>query len=318
MDEFSPPVTRSRAALRQNTAGMPADRHEETANPEPRTDQTQPDDEPNLAASRKRARMDFMSRSSPSGAITSFVTMFNGPTPLHQNVYRMCLNSEMDIIAKAVYCEALNVLYPDLQYDHAGIISEDHFICVVRYLFRARIDFVYGNVSGRRVEHRIALPNGFILPKAIADCINVYGTITIHSHSLLVIPKPPVWEEDATTRIYSIVTHVMLDKFSRFVSLCSQRCVFNTSIISRVNNGTAAWLLTVRETMNRMTIGIETSHNVQVWSQFPEWTPADGIMAALIMNRCNGYIFQNCDDLYFAMDPINDIVSLRNHFAINA
>lgn len=285
------------------TAGNPADEHlehEETTF---------------IAPANKHARFDSRSVHVPSGILTQLSSNYTGPIPNHENVFRIVNLIEINAISNTTYNEMISNMFPDADANTANVISQDDFLLVNKYLFKSRIDTVYSRTSGRRPSHRVPIAPDYQMPKAIADCINVYGTHLIQSGSILVIPQPAPAGEDATQRIDNLVTYARLQSYQTFVNQCVRRNFINTSAISSSSEGTGAWLLTARHTVDRSVVSTNDSRNTTVWAQFNEWTPADGIIAAILVNNYNGHIVFDHDDFLFSMNSIVDTVRARSQFA---
>lgn len=172
----------------------------ETADDHPAAKRPAPEAPPQKAATTTDNHNDPIDTTS----ITSFYKL-NGPLCAHDNVFRQVTFSEIDHVAKACYAQVLAVIYPDGVFDTRTLISETDFVNVCRYGFKQRIDHVYSTLTGRRPEGRAPLSRAALWPKAIADCINQYGSKIIHLNSVMVIPQPPPNPEDTTQRLNNLV-----------------------------------------------------------------------------------------------------------------
>uniref|UniRef100_A0AC34FKQ5 Uncharacterized protein n=1 Tax=Panagrolaimus sp. ES5 TaxID=591445 RepID=A0AC34FKQ5_9BILA len=197
--------------------------------------------------------------------------------------------------------------------DRHRMLTEAQFVNACRYAFRARCDLIYSHIGGKRLNHRIAMPRQYILPKAVADCINQYGATVVADGAFMLYPHPvETAGDDHTQTLGNIVSHDTREKFFALVKQAATEKVINEGALSSFIEG--AWLLTVRDINNASVVATAETKGVRVYSQFCEWTPADGINAAVLRNGYDGVIYQGHPDLYFQSDGLPDIRSTVNRF----
>lgn len=211
----------------------------------------------------------------------------------------------------------LSAIYPDGNFVAANVITRADFILVCRYLTKARIDHVYATVSGRRARARIPIPREFEIPKCLADVINGIGAITISAGAFLVIPQAEAPPADAALALGTVVTHAMLTLFSRLVKAATARNLIRSTYISSVPEGTAWWLLSARVPANIAAIANNADSNAIVGT-FKEWTPADGIICALVQRQNDGLFPALLTGITWSRDTIRGISGLRNTFNLDA
>lgn len=210
----------------------------------------------------------------------------------------------------------IRTMYPDSRYDAAGIITEEQFQLVCRYFLKARIDHVYSTHSGRRPEHRIAMPRQFMLPKCVSDIINSVGYVAINGGAYRCVPQPELAAVDQARRLHVRVTHAMLSGYSHLISNAISRNLVKEGFLSSETNGTAWWLLSPRTTQD-ITANAVNQDECQVIGVFKEWTPADACYAAMVQRGFNGHVASLSDRLW-STDYITGISSMTYSFLTSA
>lgn len=251
-----------------------------------------------------------------SGIITLITNRFSSPFPCASTAYVPVLTANFTGYFKSLWTSLVEVIYPDQNYVTAHVISEDNFVKVCRYLTKARVDQVYSSASGRRPTSRVPIPRDFPVPKSLADIINGIGVVTILSGSFAVIPEPEAPPADPTAAVSTFGAFNILSSFSTLVKAANARGFINVGTISSVTEGTAWWLLTARNPDNPANIANEIDSAV-VYGIFKEWTPADGVFAAIVQSHFDGSI-NEIKVLQWAFDTVRGISGLRREFNISA
>lgn len=184
-------------------------------------------------------------------------------------------------------------------------------------LTKARIDHVYATVSGRRAGARIPIPREYEVPKCLADIINGIGAVTISSGAFMVIPQSEAAPPDHAVALGTIVTHAMLNLFSRLVKACTARNLIRGAFISSVPEGTAWWILSARQPADIAAIANDVD-SVVVVATFKEWSPSDGIFCSIVQCQNTGLFPNLLAGITWSMDTIRGISGLRNTFNLDA
>lgn len=109
----------------------------------------------------------------------------------------------------------------------------------------------------------------------------------------------------------------MLNLFSRLVKAATARNLIRSTYISSVPKGTAWWLLSARIPANIAVI-TNNADSVSIVGSFKEWTPADGIICALVQRQNDGLFPALLTGITWSMDTIRGISGLRNTFNLDA
>lgn len=255
--------------------------------------------------------------SNPGGILSQICNRFSSPFPIADTHFVVINTADMAGWYESIWRSLVDAIYPDHRFHAAGVITQANFVLVCRYLTKSRIDHVYATTSGRRPNNRIAIPREFEVPKCFADVINGIGSILILSGSYVVIPQPEEAPQDQAQRLETLVGFQLLASFERLVKAASARGLIRTAFISSVPEGTAWWLLTARSPADPATIanGLDS---VDVRAVFKEWTPADGILCAIVQRQNDGLFPDEVALLMWAFDTVRGISGLRNTFALDA
>lgn len=248
------------------------------------------------------------------GILAMLANRFSSPFPIALTAYITVDTENMVPYFKSMWDSLIEAIYPDQNYVSANFISADNFALVYRYLTKARVDHVYASASGCRTPTHI--PMYYKIPKSLADLINGIGVVTIQAGAFTVIPQPEKEAEDATKHVISSVSHDTLSSFAFLVEAAYIRGFIRTSLISSVPEGTAWWLLTARSEGDPTTIA-ENADSSMVFGSFKEWTPADGILCAIVQNKFDGAI-NNVNGLLWGFDTVRGISGLRRSFNLDA
>lgn len=174
---------------------------------------------------------------------------------------------------------------------------------------------VYASYLGRCPAGRIALPREFMVPKTLADLLNGIGTIVVQGGGISVCPEPEAVPADAALALNQAVTFAMLSSFSSLVEAARVRNIIRISTLTGAVKGTAWWILSARQTANPAVVA-NNSDSVAVFGVFKEWTPADGLMSALVQNQYNGMLATDAA-LKWSMDFVVGVPGLRRASNIN-
>lgn len=119
-------------------------------------------------------------RSDDFGIASAFLINIMRPTRVHPRVYRVLQRNELDIYSSTLYQSLLRALYPDGAFNDRYVITMANFQSVVQYILHARVHYIYGNATGRRVEGRIPFTRNMLMPTALARIINQYGQVVVY------------------------------------------------------------------------------------------------------------------------------------------
>nr|QIJ56919.1 hypothetical protein [Scaphoideus titanus-associated partiti-like virus 1] len=279
------------------------------------SDLTEPADKKSKVVVRQ-TEPDILPQSQPGGILKLLANHFGSPFPIADTHFVVINTADVSWYG-TIWDTLLSAIYPDGNFVAANVITRNNFILVCRYLTKARIDHVYATCSGRRATGRIPIPREYEIPKCLADVINGIGAITILSGSFMVIPQSETAPPDPTQALGAVVTFDMLSAFSRLVKAGTSRNLIRGAFISSVPEGTAWWLLSARAPANLATI----ANNVDaatVIAVFKEWTPADGILCALVQRQNDGLFADEVELPMWSFDTVRGISGLRNTFNLDA
>lgn len=272
------------AVLEPTTSGVATAGTKRTAGPSPAEP---PPKVKKVAEKTNRETIQHKRAEPPAGILLQLCARFSTPVP---QLYS--LDVEIETINMSTYFKTLRnalitALYPDHRFHAAGLITEDNFVLVCRYLTKSRLDYVYAATTGRRLDGRIAMPRDMLIPKALADIINGIGPLTIQAGAYTLIPKPETRPADAAQRLETLVTHVMLNQFSQLVNACASRNYIRTGFLSNVIPAMAWWALGVYNAavVDELANGVDSTRIV---AAFKEWTPADAVLAAIVQRQFTG------------------------------
>ena len=129
------------------------------------------------------------------------------------------------------------------------------------------------------------------------------------------MPEPE--PDDPAMRLETRISFAMLDTFSQLVRAAKVRGFIRTAFIGSAPGGTAWWLLTARECAISAHIADEQIC-VNVFATFKEWTPADGVMCAIVQRRNNGLFPGLLSGLIWSFETVRGIPGLRGTFNLGA
>nr|AVV63193.1 hypothetical protein [Wuhan large pig roundworm virus] len=233
-----------------------------------------------------------------------------GPTPCHKDVYITLKTDMLDAFSKTLRDQILNVLYPDGDYAPGGVCPEEDWVITIRSILKSRIDHVYAAHSGRRPIDRIPLIR-ILVPRSLAMLLNGIGLKMVLHQNFYACPAPPAAPADRGQWLITQATHARLQNFSNLVNAALQRGVIFASTISSVPEGTGWWLLRAADTRNIQRLATEDTQSVTVWAQFPDWTPADGVLAAMAATGFTGCFIDDWTDFAYKLDSLTDVVGMR-------
>jgi hypothetical protein len=214
---------------------------------------------------------------------------------------------------RSVYQAIASMIYPDWEDGAPMIITEDEFILVSRYILKQRIDQVYSTVTGRRPQGRVPVARAYQIPACYAVPFNGIGMMNVLSGSYLVVPQPTDPPVDPAQRLQNVVTFQMLERFTRYITTAQLRGFIHLSTLSMAHEGTGWWLISARTVPNANIVAGPVATRVNVRSVFPEFTPSDAFMCAIIRNGFNGQ-FANQTIVAWAIETISHVPSLLVQF----
>jgi hypothetical protein len=253
------------------------------------------------------------------GLLTEMSRTRTGPAPMHDDVYIIVDSANYTGYFTSLYETVIRLVYPDFDPAAAvGVITEDNFIRVCRYLMKARCDHVFGKVSGRRPPRRIPIPSEMLVPNALAQVINGIGVVVVDSGAYPVIPQPEAINAvDANQNLDVVVTHAILRQFVNLVTAASNRGLIRTGTVSTITQGTAYWILTARDTANPDVVAPQDANHCTIYSVVKDWTPADAMLAAICLNQYPGQ-FASMTEMKWTCEPFRAIGGIRASFNADA
>lgn len=179
-------------------------------------------------------------KSSQAGGVINLIdNRFSSPFPIADSQFVVIDTANIGWYG-TIWDTLLSAIYPDGNFVADNVITGADLILVCRYLTKARIDNVYATVSGRRAGARIPIPREFEIPKCLADVINGIGAVTISAGAFLVIPQAEAPPGDAALALGTVVTHAMLNLFSRLVKAATARNLIRSTYICTRRNSLVA------------------------------------------------------------------------------
>jgi hypothetical protein len=214
----------------------------------------------------------------------------------------------------SLYVSIFNKLYPSGGMFHPGIITQANFVVICKVILYSRVGDVYAAITGRRPDQRVTISKRFIIPKALADIVNGIG-LFIAYHGIRVYPVPPTFQNDDASRPMNVWTMQRLEPFDYFIKLAVDEHVIRPGTLANTPEGTGWWILSARLTDNNIAQG--NANVVNVKGIFANWTPSDGMMAAIVQNRFTGLI-ADFEQYTTTTTAIRGIPALRNRFNLEA
>lgn len=279
------------------------------------SDLTEPADKKTKTVQQTKEPDTFKS-TQPGGIINLIANRFSSPFLIADTQFVVVDTAAINWFG-TIWDTLISAIYPDGNFVIENVITRDNFILVCHYLTKARIDHDYATVSGRRAGARIPIPREYEVPKCLADIINGIGAVTISSGAFMVFPQSEAAPADHAVALGTIVTHAMLNLFSRLVKACTARNLIRAGFISSVPEGTAWWILSARQPANIAAIANDADIVVVV-ATFKEWSPADEIFCSIVQRQNTGLFPDLLTGINWSMDTIRGISGLRNTFNLDA
>lgn len=212
-----------------------------------------------------------------------------------------------------VYRAIMNRLYPTNAVP-AGVCTEIQFTKVCRYLLKARIDAVFSQSAGRRIDNRTPVPRDYEICKSVADVINNIGIIFVDQGGLKVCPEPIAQATDEEQRPGLYGTFQNLNAVTALMRKAHGLGYIKLETISPRPEGTSFWIMTARN-INDV---IANNAGVALASAvFREFTPSDAIFCVMVQNGFDGSVGGH-STLLWTMEPITGIQELRSTYALQA
>jgi hypothetical protein len=253
-----------------------------------------------------------------SGILQQLASGLAGPIPIQPPTYIVCDSEGLAPFFRSIRLQLLYVLYPDGRWGINNVITEENFVIVCRYLMVARLHAVYSSVSGRRIDGRIAVPKAFQLPKCLADVLNGFGLINVANNGLMLCPQPEAQAVDPGQRLTALCNHVIMTQFERLVLSVFHRGFIRVGYLSSVPEGTAWWMVSIRSATNMANVIIEDTDAVQPVAVFSEFTPSDGLMAAIVQRGNNGLLDGVILEPLWIMPQISGAMAIRAEYVLQA
>jgi hypothetical protein len=214
----------------------------------------------------------------------------------------------------SLYVSILNALYPSGNFYAPGVIAQDDFVLVCRGILYARVHDVFNIATGRRFTARLTVSKQYNVPKALSDIVNGVGIFTAY-YGMTMYPQPEVQPQDSTAQFTALMTQHRMDRFNQFVKAASDAKLINLGRIASIADGTAWWLLSARTLNGAVSQG--NANVITLRSVFTNWTPNDGLTAAIVQNQYNGF-FARFNEHIATTTVIRDIDATRNRFNLGA
>lgn len=247
------------------------------------------------------------------------VTGISRPFPIQPLEFVTIDFNAFDGFFTMCYEAANTLLYPDSLDALEVVITAEQWCLVSKYFLKQRVDHVYSSASGRRPIDRIPISANFALPAAYAVLFNGIGVHGVNMGGYKICPQSPTAPADAAQRLQNRVTHDMLSHFSNVVNTLAVRGFIRTGYISRADAGTGWWLLTARKTGIIGEIATADTLSVRILSQFPEFTPSDAFMAAIVRRRFDGNLAGYVANAFtWTVETIRDVNPLVAQFFATA
>lgn len=213
----------------------------------------------------------------------------SAPIPNRTPIYIVVDSAHMAVFFSRMRTVIIELLYPGSEGEPAGVINDNQFVWVCRYLTKARIDTVHFKFSGLRTEGRLPLPMEVIVPQALSDIINGIGVVIVSGGGKVLVPQPEAIPADVAIRLNNRVTHAIFTNFSILINQAISRGFIRGSTIIGTTEGTAWWALSCRNAADEA-VSNGDANNVIVKSLFNEFTPRDTIYASVVQNQFNGNV----------------------------
>lgn len=212
-----------------------------------------------------------------------------------------------------VYRAIVNKLYPTHEVP-AGTCTEDQFTRICRYLLKARIDAVFSQTAGRRIDNRTPVARDYPIAKSITDVINAIGVVYIDQGGLFVCPQPEAQAVDEDLRSGTYGTYQNLTAVSTLIKRAEGLGIIKTETISPRPEGTPFWIMSAHTLQDAVALDAGVA---QATAVFREFTPSDAIFCVMVQNGFNGHVGGH-NTVLWTMEPITGIQELRSTYALQA
>lgn len=212
-----------------------------------------------------------------------------------------------------VYRAIVNKLYPTHEVP-AGTCTELQFTRICRYLLKARIDAVYSQTAGRRIDNRTPVPRDYQIAKSVVDVINAIGIVSIDQGGLFVCPQPEAQAIDEEQRSGSYGTYQQLTAVSALIMKAKGLGLIKTETISPRPEGTPFWIMSAHTLQDQIA---DNAGVAQATAVFREFTPSDAIFCVMVQNGYHGRVGGH-NTVLWTMEPITGIQELRSTYALQA
>jgi len=250
----------------------------------------------------------------PGGILNSLAREIHGPIPVHADANITVNTANMEDYIDSVRVALIDAIYPGIEAP-ADMVTEADWRIVIRSILKSRVDHVYSSVTGLRPNQRIPMPRQFELPKCISDLANSIGMITVLKGGLRVIPQPEVAGQGVDPLV-NLFTLARIQSAARLIQAAKVRGIINTGFLSSVVDGTAWWCMSARQAANQNVVANGIA-NVGVVAIFPEWTPADALLCAIVQNQYDG-LFGDIAAMYWSAGFVTSIGAIRNSYNLGA
>ncbi|CAH0392746.1 unnamed protein product [Bemisia tabaci] len=170
---------------------------------------------------------------------------------------------------------------------------------------------------GRRPEGRIGIAKAVELPKALADIINGIGLHIGQGGALKFIPRPEDNPGQAADRLQVRADYNILANFAHLVQDAKSAGHIRTGSTSSQELGTAWWVISGRKSEDPSEVAA-VAESVRIDSAFPEFTPSDALLCAIV-ERQNTGLEDNTDILLkWTFGEVENVPSIRVAYNIQA
>lgn len=249
------------------------------------------------------------------GLLHSLALNYGGPISDVETQVVVVNHGNFDRFFRTVYDQIINLIYGGNN-PPPTVINETTYSKVCQYFLRARIDHVYASVTGRRPAHRIPLSRDFLLPNCVSQALNGIGAYSVISGTIRLVPSNVAYSEDTSQRLDVSVSYSALSAFEKLNGSARARGFIELSPISPVAEGSAWWLLSSLDPSDHL-LPCRGDRGV-IKAPFPEWTPADALLAIIVNYRDENPIPHLISGFLTVSEPIVGIAGLTRNFITNA
>lgn len=185
---------------------------------------------------------------------------------------------------RSIRQDLIRCLYPDMWFRDIGLINEENFVLVCRYLVLARCDYVYQRFTGNLLEDSVHFPTELRMPNSLAAAVNGIGVVVVQGCALTVTPQ----REQAIGWIPNNLP-TLFQTFTFLVRSAEQRGFITTSYMNTEITGNPWWLIGAT-TAGDVNVAANAIDDVNLRSQIFDATPKDYALAGIIQRGFDGIL----------------------------